>query len=62
MAVSGKLMPLDWMPDPKGNVVIVRQEPPLARMLRADEEVGPNETVLSHFATCPRAASFRRRS
>jgi hypothetical protein len=62
MVVSGKLMPIDWLPDPKGNVVMVQQEPPLARMLRPGEEAGPNERFLSHFATCPRAPAFRRRS
>jgi hypothetical protein len=56
-------MPLNARSDPKGNVAVHQDASGtwLARVLRKNQEAAPFETVfMPHFATCPRAAEFRR--
>lgn len=61
-----KMMPLDVEPHPHGNVVIEPAEgaiPPRARVLKKGQEQGlapDRKRYMTHFATCPRAASYRR--
>lgn len=62
--LSGRNMPLDAEPNPEGNVVlarglaIVREKPSFE--LAGEDEGATRHT--SHFATCPNAATHRRRA
>lgn len=56
---SGKSMPLDYDPDPEGNVAVYRDASGVVvgRVLKAGEERDAHErTHMSHFATCPAKA------
>jgi len=55
---AGKNIPLDEVPNPRGN--LVRTD--LKGGVRVAKEDDPPELVrwISHFATCPNAASHRR--
>jgi hypothetical protein len=56
---------IDAAASPAGNVILL---PPLAaglplyRVLKVAEQFGRQDLHTSHFATCPQAASWRRRS
>lgn len=55
---KGKSMPLDFTPDPDGNVVIRDR---LAHVLKAGELLVQGERrFTSHFATCANAAQHRK--
>lgn len=59
-ASTGRAMPLDPMPSERGNITLAQgpRGETIARVVpRADG--GPGLYV-SHFATCPEAARFRR--
>lgn len=56
---TGKRMPIDAAPTPKGNMVYVNG---VARAASADDRRLQRPLYTSHFATCPDAASFRKRS
>jgi hypothetical protein len=58
---SGKLMPLNAEPDPKGNLAISRWATVVAVHQRTDlTETQGMPTHTSHFATCPNAAGHRK--
>lgn len=57
MTANGKPMPLDFEPVSNGNVVVRHGRAIIAGMTILE----PNELrYVSHFATCPNAASHRR--
>lgn len=56
-ATSGKPMPMDLKPDPKGQFVIVSGK---ARRATAEDDRLHRERFTSHFATCPQADQHRR--
>lgn len=58
-----KDMPVDAEPAAGGNVQLERRygQKPLARVLGVAQQFGKT-LRLAHFATCPHAASWRRRS
>jgi hypothetical protein len=60
---DGQRMPLDKAPDPKGNIVI--RDRYFAVTLTPIELLAPPQPGevrrVSHFATCPKAAEFRKR-
>ena len=59
---SGKSMPIDFAPDPAGNLILVGGPDARLHMLAADETPPPDTNrYRSHFATCPHAAEHRRR-
>ena len=61
---TGRLMPIDALPDPSGNLAVKRDE---RRELRgrvvtdAEPLRGDEKPATSHFATCPNADQHRRR-
>lgn len=59
---GGKKIPVDEDPDPGGNIVVISGT--IARVYRdaktAQEGWPGKPRYLSHFATCPQAASWRR--
>jgi hypothetical protein len=55
---TGKRMPLDERPSAKGNLVFVGG---VARAATDDDRRLHRPLYTSHFATCPDAATFRRR-
>ena len=55
---SGKHMPLDERPTPKGNLVYVGG---IARAVTDEDRRLARPLYTSHFATCPDVAAFRRR-
>lgn len=55
---NGKRMPIDERPTAKGNLVYVSGE---ARAATDDDRRLKRPLYTSHFATCPDAATFRRR-
>jgi hypothetical protein len=61
---SGKLMPLDAAPDPKGNLAVQRYDKAIPATLVVPRsemtEVLGLPTHKSHFATCPNAAAHRK--
>jgi len=60
---TGKAMPVDASPVPTGNVLLFPtiDRKWLAMVVSADEaKATPHERYVSHFATCPAAARFRR--
>lgn len=59
MEPSGKPMPLDEVPSPRGNVVRTDLKGG-ARAWKKDDDPALTRWM-SHFATCPHAASFRKR-
>ncbi len=57
MQPSGKLMAVDDAPSPEGNIVVSGGK---ASVLSKDEaKTFKGHRFLSHFATCPDAASWR---
>lgn len=58
---SERRIPLDAKPRPDGNVVLLPGS--RARYLRKDAPPAENgsKRYVSHFATCPEAAKFRKR-
>jgi hypothetical protein len=56
---TGKAMPLDANPTPKGNVIIVKG---VAQIGGDHPDLLPGEALrfTSHFATCPNASQHRR--
>jgi hypothetical protein len=66
---TGRAIPLDPTPGPEGNVTIVGRSPrdcPLVLVLSPEElalarEHGVPRLYVSHFATCPDAAKWRRK-
>jgi hypothetical protein len=59
---AGKRIPLDPEPVAEGNLAIGPEEPPQVRYLSKDgDQVRQSEwRGVSHFATCPNAASHRK--
>jgi hypothetical protein len=67
--LAGKRIPVDTEPAPDGNVVLLRggrgEAPPVVLVMsqaQADTvipDVGPR--YMSHYATCPQAAEWRKR-
>lgn len=62
---NGKRMPVDYLPTPEGTIAIEYPKGPLlAIVLHGDELLAAREAGeplhLSHFATCPNAASHRK--
>jgi hypothetical protein len=57
---TGRKMPLDAKPDPKGNLVVIDG---VAHHVHENGAAFPDtaERYRSHFATCPNAAQHRRR-
>ena len=53
---TGKPMPMDLAPDPKGGFVIIGGK---ARKATADDDRLARERFTSHFATCPDANQWR---
>ena len=69
--INGKDQPLDAEPSPQGNILLDDSEPPVARVLRAEQleairtayaagEVGAPKLYTPHHGTCPKAAEFRK--
>lgn len=58
---AGKRIPINAVPDPKGNLVVRRAADGTVRAVPA-KEAQPEELHrhTSHFATCPDAADHRR--
>lgn len=58
-----KLMPIDAEPVKSGNIRLTErgQGLPTAEVVKADLAFGRTDLRLSHFATCPHAASHRRK-
>lgn len=56
---SGKANPLDAQPSEKGNVRIEENE--IGKIVPKDEMIAGEPLYLSHFATCPNAAKYRRK-
>lgn len=61
MQKTGKANPLDALPSPKGNVLIM--EGGIGVVLsRAEIEANPrNDLRLSHFASCPHSSQHRKK-
>jgi hypothetical protein len=61
---KGKKEPIDLEPNPKGNIILREREGSEARAIHGvPDEVWPDEPRhTSHFATCPNAAEWRRRT
>jgi hypothetical protein len=59
MAATGRRMPLNPTPDPKGNVSIDSQTGK-ARVVQAGAVGRPGPRYMPHFATCPQAGKHRR--
>jgi hypothetical protein len=59
---SGKLMPVDAEPDPRGTVAIHSDGVRAAVLTKEEREDLPPDTplYLSHFVTCPQAEQHRR--
>lgn len=53
---SGKAIPLDRAPDPKGNLVLVAGK---VRMYKEEDAKLARERRVSHFATCPHRDDWR---
>jgi hypothetical protein len=62
ITLGGARMPIDPEPTPDGNIIFADSTWDVVRYLRKGEAV-PEGTARyrSHFASCPDAASFRRR-
>lgn len=56
--VTGKLMPVDAEPSPRGNVVLAQEGEKLVAFVSAAPVDGGH---LSHFSTCVNADQHRRR-
>lgn len=58
---AGKSMPVDAQPAAKGNLVLIPSAhgAPLSHVENLLDPDGPR--YLSHFASCPKADTFRRR-
>lgn len=59
---KGKRIPIDLTPNPSGNIALYRESDaglPRATIM-AKGDVPKGDRYLSHFATCPDAARFRR--
>lgn len=54
---TGKKMPMDAKPDPKGTFVIINGK---ARKVTVDDRRLFRETYTSHFATCAQADDWRK--
>lgn len=54
---SGKSMPLDEVPTPKGNMVLIAGK---TRGATDEDRRLHRPLYTSHFATCPDAGTFRR--
>lgn len=62
---AGRRMPIDTLPNPAGNVLIVGKADavyaPLLQVRRKDDPVRDDDVVYaSHFQTCPAAREHRR--
>lgn len=57
-------IPIDWEPVPDGNIAVVDDGLRFtAKVLPpGDERIAAEETYTSHFATCPDADQWRRRT
>lgn len=65
VTTGAKDMPVDAVPAAGGNVQLERRhdQKPLARVLSVAQQFGKAGRLrLSHFATCPHASGWRRRS
>lgn len=65
LTAAGKRMPIDLLPNPDGNVLIVGKADhvavPLVQVRRRGDPVRDDDVVYaSHFQTCPRAGEHRR--
>lgn len=58
VTTTGKKMPIDEQPSPRGNLVYVEG---VARASTAEDQRLRRPLYTSHFATCPDAARHRRR-
>jgi hypothetical protein len=59
---SGKRMPVDYKPDPSGDVVLTHRKSEnklIAQKFDSRFDAGRNRYT-SHFATCPNASQHRR--
>lgn len=54
---TGRMMPLDIEPRPDGNLAVVRG---VAHAFGSEDKRLCRDRYVSHFATCPRADSFRK--
>lgn len=64
LTAARKVMPVDFGPNPKGNVVIELGEAPNGNRIwlsRVDNAAPRHRRRMSHFATCPAAAHRRKR-
>jgi hypothetical protein len=59
MSGKGKTMPVDALPDDKGNVAVVIDHGTVRALIVTAESIGPRH--LSHFVTCPQAAKWRKK-
>jgi hypothetical protein len=63
---DGKRMPVDPDPDPEGNLVLTANllgdhlVVPVADLERGGAPIVDSDRRVSHFASCPNAASWRR--
>jgi hypothetical protein len=55
---SGKAMPVDIAPDPKGKLVVFAGK---VRVATPDDDKLKRERRTSHFATCPNSDMHRKR-
>jgi hypothetical protein len=70
-ATTGRLIPIDRDPDPRGNVYLSNgagvplpngvRATPYATVVAAADRPDAGELHLAHFVTCPDAAQHRRR-
>jgi hypothetical protein len=58
---SGKPMPVDIEPDPRGNLILYRGHDLSMRCRVAGDGVKVGDRHRPHFATCPDADSWRQR-
>ena len=64
MLDTGKLMPVNHPPDPRGTVAVHRDPDGelTGHTLRGDATAGEGEVLgMAHWATCPQAGRFRPR-
>lgn len=57
ITVNGKKIPLNFLPDPKGNIRL--QDGLKAFYLKKDDQYD-GERYMPHHATCPNAAEYRK--
>ena len=57
---NGKRMPVDFAPAELGNLVLVRRQGRVHVLAWNPEKHGEGPRRVSHFATCPHAAAWRK--